>query len=135
MRDTPTKITELKENEVFVFGSNLQGKHIGGAARTAIKWGAIMGEGVGLHGRTYAIPTIGNINGNTLTVNDIMPYVDDFINFAILHPELTFLVTEIGCGIAGHKHKDIAPLFTNAVSIENICLPLLFRNVINNKIE
>src|SRR5574344_2213695 len=103
---TPERITELKENKIFVFGSNLAGAHVGGAARFAYdRFGAVWGEGVGLHGQTYAIPTM---QGG---VNTIKPYVDDFIRFAKEHRELTFLVTRIGCGIAGFRDKDIAPLF------------------------
>ena len=74
---TPERISELKENEIFVFGSNLAGVHGGGAARFAYeRFGAVWGEGVGLHGQTYAIPTM---QGG---VETIRPYVDDFIRFA-----------------------------------------------------
>ena len=85
---TPERISELKENEIFVFGSNLEGEHGGGAARFAFeRFGAVWGEGVGLHGQTYAIPTM---QGG---VETIKPYVDDFISFAKEHAELTFFVT------------------------------------------
>jgi hypothetical protein len=115
-------ITELKANEVFVFGSNLSGFHGGGAARLAMKWGAKWGKGIGLWGQTYAIPTM---QGG---VETIKPYVEQFIEFARLHPELKFLVTEIGCGIAGFTPAQIAPLFQPAVSedISNIFLPESF---------
>lgn len=117
-RTTPDYITELKSGEIFVFGSNLQGMHGGGAARTAYqKFGAIMGQGVGLQGQSYGIPTM---QGG---VETIRPYVDEFIAFAKGHPELTFLVTRIGCGIAGFTDDEIAPLFTGAHGIENIVLP------------
>ena len=117
-RFTPERISELAENEIFVFGSNLAGAHGGGAARLAYrKFGAVWGEGVGLHGRTYAIPTM---QGGVQTIK---PYVDEFIRFAIEHPWLTFLVTRIGCGIAGFQDKDIAPLFKTAINVENIILP------------
>ena len=117
-RITPENITRLGENEVFVFGSNLEGLHAGGAARTAVRdFGAIMGQGVGLQGQSYAIPTM---QGAT---NTILPYVEEFINFAMQHPELTFLVTKIGCGIAGFSPCEIAPLFAAAVNVENIHLP------------
>ena len=97
-RYTPEMISELRENEIFVFGSNLAGAHGGGAARLAFRqFGAVWGEGVGLHGRTYAIPTM---QGG---VETIKPYVDEFIIFAKEHSELTFLVTRIGCGIAGFR--------------------------------
>ena len=117
-RFTPHNIRKLKDNEIFVFGSNLAGLHGGGAARIAVeKFGAIMGQGVGLQGQSYAIPTM---QGD---VNTILPYVEEFIRFADSHPELTFLVTRIGCGIAGFTPKDIAPLFAGAINIPNIHLP------------
>ena len=117
-RTTPDFITELQPKEVFVFGSNLAGMHGGGAARLAYhKFGAIMGQGVGLQGQSYAIPTM---QGG---VETIRPYVDEFILFAKEHPELTFLVTRIGCGIAGFTDEEIAPLFAQAHDIENIVLP------------
>ena len=118
---TPERISELKENEIFVFGSNLAGAHGGGAARLAYKrFGAVWGEGVGLHGQTYAIPTM---QGG---VETIKPYVDAFIRFAKAHSRLTFLVTRIGCGIAGFRDEEIAPLFTDAINVENIILPKEF---------
>ena len=118
---TPDYITELKENEIFVFGSNLQGLHGGGAARLAYeKFGAIWGQGVGLQGQSYGIPTM---HGG---VDDIKPYVDEFIEFAKSHPELTFLVTRIGCGIAGFRDEEIAPLFKECKDLENVLLPRSF---------
>ena len=115
---TPDFITELKEDEVFVFGSNLAGSHGGGAAYVAWrKFGAVMGQGVGLQGQSYAIPTM---QGG---VETIAPYVDDFIAFAEAHPELFFYVTRIGCGIAGFRDDEIAPLFEQAHDVENIVLP------------
>ena len=114
-------INNLKPNEIFVFGSNLGGMHGGGAARVAYnKFGAIWGQGVGLQGQSYAIPTM---HGG---VNVIKPYVDEFINFAKSHTELKFLVTRIGCGIAGFTDEEIAPLFKEAIEIENIYLPKSF---------
>lgn len=118
---TPDFITELKENEIFVFGSNLQGLHGGGAARLAYnKFGAIWGQGVGLQGQSYGIPTM---HGG---VEDIKPYVDEFIEFAKSHPDLTFLVTRIGCGIAGFRDEEIAPLFKECKDLENVLLPRSF---------
>ena len=117
-RTTPEFITELQPNEIFVFGSNLKGMHGGGAAYIAYrKFGAIMGQGVGLQGQSYAIPTM---QGG---VETIRPYVDEFIAFAKEHQELTFLVTRIGCGIAGFTDEEIAPLFEKAHDVENIVLP------------
>ena len=120
---TPEFITQLKADEVFVFGSNLAGMHGGGAAYVAFKkFGAVMGCGVGLRGQSYAIPTM---QGG---VETIKPYVDEFITFALAHPELFFYVTRIGCGIAGFRDKEIAPLFAKAVELENVCLPKSFAN-------
>ena len=120
---TPEFITELKTDEIFVFGSNLAGMHGGGAAYVAFKkFGAVMGCGVGLCGQSYAIPTM---QGG---VETIKPYVDEFITFASAHPEIFFYVTRIGCGIAGFRDKEIAPLFAKAVGLENVCLPKSFAN-------
>ena len=122
---TPEYITELKENEIFVFGSNLEGMHGGGAARIAYEeFGAIWGQGIGLQGQSYGIPTM---HGG---VDVIKPYVDEFVNFAKSHPELKFLVTRIGCGIAGFTDEEIAPHFKDAIEIENIYLPKSFYYVI-----
>ena len=122
---TPERITELKPNEIFVFGSNLAGAHGGGAARLAYnRFGAIWGQGVGLQGQSYAIPTM---HGG---VDVIKPYVDEFILFAKKHPEYKFLVTKIGCGIAGFTTDEIAPLFKDAIDVENVILPKGFVEVI-----
>ena len=122
-RTTPEFITELQPNEIFVFGSNLKGMHGGGAAYIAYrKFGAIMGQGVGLQGQSYAIPTM---QGG---VETIRPYVDEFIQFAKEHPTLTFLVTRIGCGIAGFTDDEISPLFKEAHEVENIVLPPGWQN-------
>ena len=103
---TPENITSLGRDEVFVFGSNLGGNHAGGAARVAReRFGAIMGQGEGMQGQSYAIPTM---QGG---VDTIKTYVDDFIKFAQKHSDMTFYVTRIGCGIAGFKDEEIAPLF------------------------
>ncbi len=127
-RITPNHITELKPNEIFVFGSNLQGYHGGGAARLAMnKWRAVWGQGTGLQGQTYAIPTM---QGGTETIR---PYIDQFIKFAQNDPERTFLVTEIGCGIAGFRPADIAPLFKGAINIPNIWLPQRFWEILQEE--
>ena len=118
---TPDRISELKDNEIFVFGSNLAGHHDGGAARLAYNhFGAVWGQGVGLQGQSYAIPTM---QGD---VGTIKPYVDEFIRFAEQHSEYKFLVTRIGCGIAGFRNAEIAPLFVRALKVENIILPKEF---------
>ena len=122
---TPDMISELKADEVFVFGSNLEGMHGGGAAFAAWKkFGAVMGCGVGLRGQSYAIPTM---QGGVETIE---PYVTSFIAFASEHPELFFYVTRIGCGIAGFREKEIAPLFAEAIGLENVCLPEGFAKIL-----
>jgi len=121
IRYTPGRITHLNENEVFGFGSNLGGMHGGGAARTAYEnFGAVWGEGVGHFGKTYAIPTM---QGG---VETIKPYVDQFIAYAAEPPELTFYVTRIGCGIAGFRDDEIAPLFKDCKNMDNVVLPRSF---------
>ena len=117
-RVTPESITHLEKNEIFVFGSNLAGAHGGGAAYIAYrKFGAIWGQGVGLQGQSYGIPTM---QGG---VETIKPYVDEFIEFAKANKNLTFLVTRIGCGIAGFTDDEISPLFEKAHDVDNIVLP------------
>lgn len=124
-RITPAQIRTLQENEIFVFGSNLRGAHGGGAAHAAVCYfGAVWGQGVGLQGQSYAIPTM---QGG---VETIQPYVDEFITFAKEHKELKFLVTPIGCGIAGFSFEEMAPLFMDAVSVENIYLPRGFWKIL-----
>ena len=125
-RITPERISKLNENEIFVFGSNLEGMHGGGAARTArLYFGAKMGIGVGMQGQSYAIPTM---QGG---VDTISPYVDDFIDYAATHPNMRFLVTAIGCGIAGFEPSDIAPLFAEAKALTNVTLPESFWEILN----
>ena len=119
------RIDKLEEDEIFVFGSNLEGLHFGGAARVAHdRFGAQWGVGVGLTGQTYAIPTM---QGG---VETIKPYVDQFIEYAKEHQDKKFLVTRIGCGIAGFKDEEIAPLFKRAIKVCNIYLPKRFFDII-----
>jgi hypothetical protein len=122
---TPDYITSLGPNEVFVFGSNIRGQHMGGAARVAFdKFGAVWGQGVGLQGQSYAIPTM---EGG---VDYVAGYVDEFVLFAKEHPELFFWVTRIGCGIAGFRDEEIAPLFEAASDLDNVALPESFRAIL-----
>lgn len=115
------RIDSLEKDEIFVFGSNLEGKHLGGAAKAAHnRFGAQWGVGVGLTGKSYAIPTM---QGG---IETIKPYVDQFIEYAKEHQEKKFLVTRIGCGIAGFKDEEIAPLFKKATSLKNVYLPISF---------
>ena len=104
---TPDDINSLPPNSIFVFGSNLQGCHDGGAAKTAVeKFGAIYGKGVGTQGQSYAIPTMGGLE-------ELWQYALDFIEYAILRSDLVFYLTRIGCGIAGYSDELIAPIFAN----------------------
>ncbi|MEJ3405392.1 hypothetical protein WDJ51_11665 [Rathayibacter sp. YIM 133350] len=111
-------ITELREGEVFVFGSNASGSHGGGAARYAYDhFGAVWGQASGLQGRSYGIDTMSGLPV-------IEREVSGFLEYAGAHPELRFLVTEIGCGIAGYAPKQIAPFFRGAPA--NVVLPQAF---------
>ena len=117
MNYTPDFITQLSDNEIFVFGSNLHGMHGGGAARIAHqKFGAEWGVGVGVTGQCYAIPTM---HGG---IDAIKPYVDDFIAYAKEHTEFHFLVTRIGCGIAGFTDEQMAPLFKQLLGLSHVSL-------------
>ena len=125
MEYTPEHITELGPDDIFVFGSNLEGRHLGGAARTAYQnFGAVWGQGVGMQGQSYAIPTM---QGG---VETIKPYVDDFIRLAREWDQNTFYVTRIGCGIAGFTDEEIAPLFAEAMELYNVRLPKSFVKII-----
>ena len=117
MRITPENIAKLEDNEIFVFGSNQSGRHGAGAAKTALGWGAKWGQAEGLQGKTYGIPTKDASIWRTLTIEEIKPYVERFIEFAITRPDLIFMVTEVGCGLAGLKPKAVAPLFEKATEI------------------
>ena len=124
-RITPPTVKTLAGNEIFVFGSDLRGIHCGGTAYQALRnFGALLGQGVGPQGRCYAIPTI--VGG----LQKIQPYITEFIQYTLSHPEQTFLVTPIGCGIAGFTPQEIAPMFRRAMPIENILLPQQFWNVL-----
>jgi hypothetical protein len=99
---------------VFVFGSNLAGRHGAGAALFARQiHGARLGQGVGPQGNSYAIPTK-DAKLISLPLGTIAGYVADFLSYAKSHPETYFSVTKIGCGLAGYKETDIAPMFRNA---------------------
>ena len=127
-RVSSSNITRLERGQIFVFGSNLVRLRRVGAARMALhRFGADKHCCVGLKGQSYAIPTM---QGG---VDTIAPYVNDFINFAKEHTELTFLVTAIGCGQAGFTPEDIAPLFYDAIEVENIHLPKEFWWVLKKK--
>lgn len=125
---TPPMITNLSKDEIFVFGSNLRGYHSGGAARIAMQnFGAQWGVGVGPTGQCYAIPTM---QGG---VETIKPFVDDFLDYAASNADTRFLVTRIGCGIAGFDDGEIAPLFEKAVDLSNVALPALWWTILEVK--
>ena len=121
---TPQKITSLQENEVFVFGSNPMGQHDGGAAKYALEhFGAIYGQGEGMQGQSYAIPTTG---GRELMAEAFRRFLD----YAETHPEKKFLVTTIGCGSAGYSPSEIVQILeeglNRAIRLENVYLPQEF---------
>ena len=123
-RITPERISKLRQGEIFVFGSNHFGHHAGGAARFALDhFGAQWGNGEGLQGQCYAIPTMEGLES-------LKAAVERFIEFARVHTELTFLVTPIGCGIAGYRAEEIGPLFGATVDLENVYLPESFLKVL-----
>lgn len=120
-RITPDHIDTLKPNEVFVFGSNIAGRHGGGAAALAVrKFGAVFGQAEGRQGNSYAIPTVG------VTEEQINEAVQRFCNYAGHHSELTFLVTPVGCGHGGFEPYTIAPMFMKAARLNNVKLPRIF---------
>lgn len=116
-RTTPDNITELEPDQIFVFGSNIDGSHAGGAAAFAcLKFGAVRGQGEGLQGQSYALPTVKGI--------DVMrEAVHRFTIFAAENPDKQFLVTRVGCGTAGYSPRSVAPLFRDCIRLENVFLP------------
>lgn len=123
-RLTPSVIYTLAPDEIFVFGSNALGMHHGGAARIAYnEFGAEWGNGEGLQGQSYAIPTMEGEYSTMLAVNR-------FIQYAQKHPKLKFMVTPVGCGIAGYTPEEIAPMFTDAICVKNVYLPISFWKVL-----
>lgn len=128
-RIAPDNIKMLEPNEVFVFGSNAAGLHGGGAAAYAMRrFGAVWGQGEGLQGQSYAIPTMEG-------VERMKAAVGRFIQFADQHPDQRFLVTRIGCGIAGYRVRDVAPLFKDCIRLENVALPSDFWEVLGPNLD
>lgn len=102
------------DTRIFVFGSNLAGRHGKGAALEAKeKWGAVYGQGIGHHGQSYAIPTK-DWDLESLPLNTIQVFVATFLNYAQDHPDLRFRVTRVGCGLAGYTEAEIKPMFADA---------------------
>lgn len=124
MNNTPENITHLEPNQIFVFGSNLAGRHGGGAAKLALdKFGANYGQGIGLQGQSYALPTLDK-DFKKLPLEDIQKHLSDLSIFAQSRPDLQFLLTLIGCGLAGftvEEIKSILPKFP-----DNVLLPIQF---------
>ncbi len=126
-RVSGNRIDHLEENEIFVFGSNANGYHNGGAASYAMrKFGAVWEQGEGLQGRSYAIPTMEGYDA-------MKKAIERFTSFAAKHPELRFLVTRVGCGIAGYSAKEVAPLFKDCITLENVALPADFWKILGLK--
>ena len=120
-RVTPEPLSHLNPDEVFVFGSNKDGRHLGGASLAAfLHFGAVMGRAEGLQGQSYAIPTVG------VRLTELSNAIERFIAFAEAHNELHFMVTAIGCGSAGFTPKSMAPLFEKCIQLENVSLPASF---------
>jgi hypothetical protein len=125
---TPGNITSLAPDEIFVFGSSFTARHRSGAGLTAFqKFGAIPGQGNGLQGQSYGIPTMHGGPGA------IAPFVDEFIDFARGHPEKFFYVTRVGCGIAGFSDAQMAPLFKKALHLDNVYLPESFARALEGR--
>lgn len=121
MKCTPENLTHLEQDEIYVFGSNVDGIHDKGDALIAYKYfGAVMGQNSGLQGQSYAIPTM---NGD---IEKMKPYIQDFFELAGEWDQTMFYVTRIGCDIPGITDSDMAPLFTEALTLYNVLLPESF---------
>ena len=125
----PENIQELSENQIFVFGSNMNGNHAGGAARLAVeKFGAIMGQAEGIQGQSYAIPTLGK-DMQKVTDEELIVSLRNFKHYANEHPELTFLLTKIGCGIAGFDTNYMAYMILRTELPSNVTFPVEFTRI------
>ena len=133
-KESRKDIRFLFGNEVFVFGSNRAGRHGRGAAKLAVKFGAVMGKGEGYYGRTYGIPTKDR-KLKVLTLGEIELAINRFIKHAKKNPDMSFQVTEIGCGLAGYKPKHIAPFFKESLELENVKLPKRFLEILQSNNE
>ena len=132
MRITPFEVEDLQPNEIFVFGSNEAGIHGAGAARLAYeRFGARLGQGFGLIGQSFALPTK-DWSVGMLELDVIEFYVNRFEECVRINQHFKFMITRIGCGLAGYHAEDIAPLFKNFIELENVYLPEEFIEIINN---
>ncbi len=130
LKITPENIQELKANEIFVFGSNTKGIHGGGAALLAKnKFGAVIRVGEGITGQCYALPTKDE-NIETLPIGEIHKSVEVLYQYVRDNTDKFFLITAVGCGLAGYTAKDIAPMFEPFVHLNNCSLPQSFVDVI-----
>lgn len=126
-------ITTLVDGEIFVYGSNESSIHGAGAAKLALNWGAIYGKKpYGLCGQTFGIPTKDQ-RVQTLELEDIKQYVGGFVEEAEFYHKLTFLVTAVGCGLAGYKNEEIAPMFRKCVDLDNVYLPIEWREILEGE--
>jgi hypothetical protein len=132
MKITPYEVEYLEPNEIFVFGSNEAGIHGAGAARLAYeRFGARLGQGFGLIGQSFALPTK-DWSVGTLELDVIEFYINRFEECVRINQHFKFMITRIGCGLAGYDAEDIAPLFKNFIELENVYLPEDFIEIINN---
>jgi hypothetical protein len=123
--------THPHNDEIFVFGSNLSGWHGAGAAKAARDhYGALVGVGVGFTGRSYAIPTK-NYLVETMRLDQIAPFIQQFVHVTNSQQQLDFFITRVGCGLAGYKDDQIAPLFANC-NPENCSMPEPWRVYLEN---
>lgn len=128
-------MAKFKIEKIFVFGSNLLGIHKKGAALFALQnHGAILGQGIGFQGTSYAIPTK-RTPYETLPLEQINKFVADFINWTSFTPEYEYHVTPIGCGLAGYEPRDIAPMFYYAQGLDNVILPEQFTSILKNSLN
>lgn len=128
MKTTPDNITTLAPNQIFVFGSNLAGRHGRGAAQTALReFGARQGQGTGFMGQSYGIATKG-YRMEVLSLPEISVQIEQLMRFAVTHPDLEFLVTKIGCGLAGYTVRDIRTCFMGLEVPPNVALPAEFQD-------
>lgn len=132
---TPEKVYSLKENEIFVFGSNLLGIHKRGAAKDALdNYGAILGQGEGLQGQSYALPTK-NTPTEFMPYENLKQYIDRLHLTIKQNPNLHFLITKVGCNLAGFTVWEIAPLFKDFIFLNNCSLPRDFLDFIFGNYE
>lgn len=123
---TPERIEKLAENEIFVFGSNMNGEHLGGAALMAVeKFGAIMGKAEGIQGQSYAVPTLDR-QFKKLSLLELEDNIARMLTYAHDHPDKTFLVTKLGCGIAGYEVEKVRRIFKKYFIPQNVALPVEF---------